>query len=597
MSCLSNFKDDIGRIKINCVPIELLSNIHGIGEQTLKKLITIKGLGLPFSVDILMRMLPSSYFSKDKIIELFNFETDEFQESVDHSQSEPCVTGERSQFINSSKSLTTTTPLLHHEVDMTIGKFYKKTGRTGIVNDGAGPSCRENVVSDASVSGAGSFPMATNSLQNSHIFGLMNSRSDERSSQVPLFTHSHEMRKQLNTNNAGSFGEARGSHMTFQDSTGQCPIISSGETRSVTRGPQPLIQRSPIEVSNVGQWPVTHSVPFQAPVSYPSLPVPHYPRSETPRSVIPNKFEQKFMGDPGEAWDVFLYSFRSFLHLANIETFELAMHYLRNALRGKALGHLMTLESLHIVDLETIFKKMEERFGHSMDMRRQLAQIEIESLFQSPQESAECWAARVLDTYRKAFPEVDSGTLERLSVNKFCLGLDDSAASLLLTSQDHKTMSDALYALSRIKNHKLATAHRSQPGQPKPRARLLSCNEESGSAENLSCRATNISSQDWRPAVERLEKKLDAEIVEIKEMLTKIHRETTKEFSNGRGRSVSPYPRSAGSRSRTPTPARGISANSCHRCGQHGHWAKECPSKSPRVSFKEDALKGDESTK
>ena len=159
-------------------------------------------------------------------------------------------------------------------------------------------------------------------------------------------------------------------------------------------------------------------------------------------------------------------------------------------------SHLMSLEALNISNIETIYSKMEERFGTSAVQKMQLAQIEIESLAQKQDESAECLASRVLETYRKAFPECDFKTLERLAVSKFCIGLIDSSASLLMSSQQYGSISDALYALSRIQNHKLATDHRSQEIGSKPRTRVISCEEN----EAFEMRTTSCASQEWRPA-------------------------------------------------------------------------------------------------
>ena len=321
-----------------------------------------------------------------------------------------------------------------------------------------------------------------------------------------------------------------------------------------------------------------------------TLPVRRSRESQSFRQCVPKKFEQTFKGGNGDIpWDVFLWSFKSYLKLMGVDSFELSMHCLRNALKQDALSHLMSLEALNISNIETIYSKMEERFGTSAVQKMQLAQIEIESLAQKQDESAECWASRVLETYRKAFPECDIKTLERLAVSKFCIGLIDSSASLLMSSQQYGSLSDALYALSRIQNHKLATANRPHANNSKPRTRVISCEEN----EAFEVRNTSCASQEWRPAFDRLEKKFESEVKEIKELIKNAHVGKSDESTNFRGRSNSPHPKSFGSRSRTPTPSRGP----CHNCGQTGHWIRDCPSKSPKVSFKEESLKGKESTK
>ena len=87
MSSLQLFKDEKGKIRINEIPLNLLSSIRGIGNITLEKLKLLKDINM-LNLESTVQVLPSQYFTKSDIDNMFSFDTEMVPPRILHSQSD-----------------------------------------------------------------------------------------------------------------------------------------------------------------------------------------------------------------------------------------------------------------------------------------------------------------------------------------------------------------------------------------------------------------------------------------------------------------------------------------------------------------------------
>ena len=94
MDTLQFFKDDKGKIRIKEVPLNLLSSIRGIGNVTIEKLKLLRDIDM-LNLESTVQALPSQYFNKADIDEMFSFEKGMVPPRILHSQSDSNMASEK----------------------------------------------------------------------------------------------------------------------------------------------------------------------------------------------------------------------------------------------------------------------------------------------------------------------------------------------------------------------------------------------------------------------------------------------------------------------------------------------------------------------
>lgn len=109
MNTLQFFKDDKGKIRIKEVPLNLLSSIRGIGNVTIEKLKLLRDIDM-LNLESTVQALPSQYFNKADIDEMFTFEM--VPPRILHSQSDSNMASEKcAEPISGSRSCFVETEL------------------------------------------------------------------------------------------------------------------------------------------------------------------------------------------------------------------------------------------------------------------------------------------------------------------------------------------------------------------------------------------------------------------------------------------------------------------------------------------------------
>ena len=295
------------------------------------------------------------------------------------------------------------------------------------------------------------------------------------------------------------------------------------------------------------------------------------------------KFEQKYCGNPGEDFETFEACFRSYLSFANILSFDVALHCLRNSLKDQALQELVSIQG-HCSTIDEVFRGLNQRFGVINPLETAL--IQIESLAQEQNESHAQWASRVSACYHKAFPHHEGRALARMIANRFCMGLADEKASEVLTNQDHTSVSEALYALNRFKVLKTYQAKR-DGGHNKRRA--MSPDGVLRQATVSKHPSAHVP-EDWQGSLANLrnellanQRKLAEESRQENRAILNLVNELSTRLST-RGRSPSPRVNLQG-RSRSVSPASDRGPLVCYHCHKEGHFARECPEKVTANQF------------
>ena len=74
------WRDKCSKIKINCIPLDLLNHLPGVEKSHIEKLLKLKDIGLfPLTPDILFTSF-SPLYSEREILNIFSFD-----ESVNHA--------------------------------------------------------------------------------------------------------------------------------------------------------------------------------------------------------------------------------------------------------------------------------------------------------------------------------------------------------------------------------------------------------------------------------------------------------------------------------------------------------------------------------
>ena len=130
MSSLQLFKDEKGKIRINEIPLNLLSSIRGIGNITIEKLKLLKDINM-LNLESTVQALPSQYFTKSDIDNMFSFDTEMVPPRILHSQSDSNMASEKcAESILSSRSCVESE--LRHKSSFENTGVNSKTGKMSV---------------------------------------------------------------------------------------------------------------------------------------------------------------------------------------------------------------------------------------------------------------------------------------------------------------------------------------------------------------------------------------------------------------------------------------------------------------------------------
>ena len=130
MSSLQLFKDEKGKIRINEIPLNLLSSIRGIGNITIEKLKLLKDINM-LNLESTVQALPSQYFTKSDIDNMFSFNTEMVPPRILHSQSDSNMASEKcAESILSSRSCVESE--LRHKSSFENTGVNSKSGKVSV---------------------------------------------------------------------------------------------------------------------------------------------------------------------------------------------------------------------------------------------------------------------------------------------------------------------------------------------------------------------------------------------------------------------------------------------------------------------------------
>lgn len=237
----------------------------------------------------------------------------------------------------------------------------------------------------------------------------------------------------------------------------------TGTSRAVTP-PPPLIPIHQLDMRQFQHPPPNFANLERNNQSYPERNVPSCRQLTLPRGLS---------FDGSGSWSTFIEKFRDFIFVNRIEEHHEKLYLFRMALTGTASEHLRLIMLHAPSTMESVYSKMESRFGdHELP---QSASMQLRYMKQTEGEPVEVWADKVFKLTYQAHPTLPVEDIEMEAVNVFCSGLRDRDIAQTLLCQNFKKVSEAMSFYRRAVHSKRAVQGEYQnPSPSRPQIRGVS---------------------------------------------------------------------------------------------------------------------------
>ena len=177
--------------------------------------------------------------------------------------------------------------------------------------------------------------------------------------------------------------------------------------------------------------------------------------------------------DGSGSWSTFIEKFRDFIFVNRIEEHHEKLYLFRMALTGTASEHLRLIMLHAPSTMESVYSKMESRFGdHELP---QSASMQLRYMKQIEGEPVEVWADKVFKLTHQAHPSLPIEDIEMEAVNVFCSGLCDRDIAQTLLCQNFKKVSEAMSFYRRaIHSRRAVLGDYQTPSPSRPQIREVS---------------------------------------------------------------------------------------------------------------------------
>ena len=263
--------------------------------------------------------------------------------------------------------------------------------------------------------------------------------------------------------------------------------------------------------------------------------------------------------DGTSSWQGFFSKFSSYARTQEWSKKE-CLEYLCWCLEGKASDfYVLHTEGPTAVDFDQLVRKFERRFG--LRELPETALISFNNAKQSPDESLDGWADRVLTLASSAFKQLPEDYTSQQVIIKFCHGCLDREAGEHVANMRPSSIDEALDRVKwAIYNHKLIF------GKARKDARSVGIEYEVAAVKP---------GGRFEERLSRLEGGL-SRLDNIEKQVGLITSKLERLIDNR----ASPRWRSpVRQRSRSPTP----DSTRCFECGKVGHFKRECPDLKPKT--------------
>ena len=253
----------------------------------------------------------------------------------------------------------------------------------------------------------------------------------------------------------------------------------------------------------------------------------------------------KFNGEVGEVWEKWLCRFEA--QTGNSAAGE-RLAALVGLLDGAALDAFVSLPSATQKDYSKVVDALKAQFGRQVSTLQ--AHAELTRVRQTASESLENFAARIRELSALAHPDSADGNsaLEGFQCNHFICGLRDGKLQEQLSSKNIKTLAEAVRISKEFeKNRNTLLAMRIQNGDDESRI---------GTQSSVKVNAPVV---DDKTATEH-----DARLAAMEGQMHQLH-EMVSAIASSEARGTVGKPR------RLPR---------CYRCGEPGHFRRECPQRA-----------------
>ena len=283
-------------------------------------------------------------------------------------------------------------------------------------------------------------------------------------------------------------------------------------------------------------------------------------------------------------WETFENRFERFITYNSIGRLRDQLYFLSLTLEGQALDYFDRLqERTTFSHIRTALDEMQERFGNQE--LEQSAMLRLNQAYQEEKESVHEWVDRLWNLALQAFPRDDKSVIERQVLSRFVTGLWDRRAVQHLSCQMPSTVNEAVKLYRLFANAQAISARPRRDNrtyQPAINQQMVRFREPEARAIDYDHDESDYSEEDFyeprqvkavtrgRPQQNYNSRDRQNDLIDtvlagqkrIEEKLDKLIELQTKALERSTLRQ----------RSRSNSPS-----GNCYRCGQSGHFLKNCP--------------------